>query len=79
MAPIGSTRLPGKVMVDMTGEPMLASVTNRVCQASKLDEAVVSTTTNPDDNLIVDLCEECDWLVFRCRQYGQTDSCYGEG
>ena len=37
-ARLGSTRLPGKVLLDLAGEPMLARVVNRVRRARRVDE-----------------------------------------
>jgi len=64
-ARMGATRLPGKVMMDLAGEPMLVRVVNRVRGACRLDDVVVATTTNRDDDPIVDLCRVRGWPVFR--------------
>jgi len=63
-ARMGSTRLPGKVLLDLAGEPMLARVVSRTKRASMLHEVVVATTTNPADERIVDLCTVNDWSCF---------------
>ena len=75
-ARMGSTRLPGKVMMDLAGEPMLVRVVNRVCRASELDEVIVATTTIPDDDRIVDLCRERGWPVFRGSEQDVLDRYY---
>ena len=51
-ARMGSTRLPGKVLMDLAGEPMLARVVNRVRRAVTLNEVVVAATTQPADEAI---------------------------
>ena len=61
----GSTRLPGKVLEDLMGQPMLACVVNRTRRAKKLDAVVVATTTQPVDDAIVGLCKERGWPFFR--------------
>jgi len=42
---MGSTRLPGKVLLDLAGVPMLARVVNRCRRAATLDDVLVATTT----------------------------------
>jgi spore coat polysaccharide biosynthesis protein SpsF len=64
-ARVGSTRLPGKVLLDLAGESMLARVVNRVSRAATLQEVVVATTTQTVDETIVRLCDERTWPCFR--------------
>lgn len=60
-----STRLPGKVLKDIRGEPMLARVVGRLSRSSLLDAVVVATTTRAADKPIVDLCGARGWHCFR--------------
>ena len=53
---MGSTRLPGKVLLDIAGEPMLARVLGRAGRAHTLGELVLATTTDHADDPIVELC-----------------------
>lgn len=46
----GSTRLPGKVLADLAGKPLVWHVYNRVSQAGLVDETLVAT----DDRRVVD-------------------------
>ena len=48
-ARMGSTRLPGKVLADIAGRPMLAHVIERAQRIAAVDEVVVATTTLPED------------------------------
>ena len=41
-ARVGSTRLPGKVMLDLAGRPVLEHVIRRVQACGRADETVVS-------------------------------------
>lgn len=68
-ARMGSTRLPGKVLRPLAGEPMLARCVGRLLHARTLDQVVVATTTRPEDDVIVELCEQRGWTWFR----GQCD------
>lgn len=53
-----SKRLPDKVLLDIGGKPMLQRVVQRTRQAKQLDEVIVATTTAPEDEAIVQLCQQ---------------------
>ncbi|HSB91264.1 MAG TPA: glycosyltransferase family protein [Anaerolineales bacterium] len=57
-ARMGSHRLPGKVLADIAGQPMLARVVARVKGARTLDEVVVATSQASEDDPIAELCRE---------------------
>jgi spore coat polysaccharide biosynthesis protein SpsF len=48
-----STRLPGKVLMDVTGRPMLVQQLRRLARCRQADEIVVATTTNATDDPVV--------------------------
>ncbi len=60
-----STRLPGKVLADLGGRPLLERVLERVRKAARLDDVWVATTTNAEDDPVVALCERLAVPVFR--------------
>jgi len=64
-ARMGSTRLPGKVMLPLLGEPVLSLVMRRAARARTLDAVVVATTTLPDDDAVVALAKREGWPVVR--------------
>jgi spore coat polysaccharide biosynthesis protein SpsF len=53
---MGSTRLPGKVLADIAGAPMLARVVDRARRARTLHALLVATTTDPSDDAVEGLC-----------------------
>jgi spore coat polysaccharide biosynthesis protein SpsF (cytidylyltransferase family) len=53
-ARMGSERLPGKVMLDIEGQTMLARVVRRVQQAKSIDDVVVATTSSKQDDVVAD-------------------------
>ena len=57
-ARMGSTRLPGKVLMDIAGTPMLSRVVERVSRAAHIDRTVVATSDLPADDRIARFCEE---------------------
>jgi len=62
---MSSTRLPGKVLLDLGGRPVLDRMIERVKHAKNVTETVVATTTDPSDDAIVALCEQLGTPVFR--------------
>jgi spore coat polysaccharide biosynthesis protein SpsF len=58
-ARMGSSRLPGKVLVDIGGMTMLARAVRQLRAASLIDEICVATTTADADD---PLAEAADWL-----------------
>jgi len=75
-ARMGSTRLPGKVMADIRGRPMLWHVVGRTRAAATLDEVVVATTTEAADDVIVALCRERGVDCFRGNEKDVLDRYY---
>ena len=47
---MGSTRLPGKVLMDLGGKTVLARVVRRLRRATRIDEIVVATTNSIADD-----------------------------
>jgi spore coat polysaccharide biosynthesis protein SpsF len=60
-----STRLPGKVLMDLAGRPLLERQLERLRRAATLSEIVVATTTNPTDDDVAALAEGFGAGVFR--------------
>jgi spore coat polysaccharide biosynthesis protein SpsF len=55
-ARMGSTRLPGKVLMDLGGETTLSRVVRRLLRAASLQEVAVATTGADKDKAIVEAC-----------------------
>lgn len=53
-ARMSSTRLPGKVMRPLLGEPMLGRQIERIRRAQRVDSLVVATSTDPADDVIAE-------------------------
>jgi len=75
-ARMGSSRLPGKVLLDLAGEPMLARVVHRVQRAETLDEVVIATTTEQADDALAALCTARGWPCFRGSEDDVLDRYY---
>lgn len=75
-ARMGSTRLPGKVLLDLAGEPMLARVVGRLSRAETVDQVVVATTVEPADRAVADLCVARGWPHTRGSEADVLDRYY---
>src|SRR3972149_4895658 len=75
-ARMGSTRLPGKVLCDLAGEPMLVRNVRRIQRAVTLDEVVIATTVRNDDDPIVHICAQNGWPFFRGSENDLLDRYY---
>ncbi|MCJ7583905.1 MAG: glycosyltransferase family protein [Anaerolineales bacterium] len=75
-ARMGATRLPGKVLHDIAGQPMLVRVVERTRRASLLDGFVVATTTEVQDDALYELCRERGYSCYRGEQQDVLDRYY---
>ncbi len=75
-ARIGSTRLPGKVLKELIGEPMLIHVHNRVSRSTLIDDVIIATTDQRQDDIIAELCREEKWLWYRGSENDVLDRYY---
>ncbi len=57
-ARMGSSRLPGKVLLDLAGRPVLWHAVSRVQKARLVDQVLVATTDQPVDEPIRQFCAE---------------------
>lgn len=75
-ARMGSTRLPGKVLMDIEGETVLSRVLRRLCRATLINDLLVATSDLPADDVIVDECRRCSVQVSRGDQDDVLDRYY---
>lgn len=61
----GSSRLPGKVLANLAGRPLLEYVVERLCAADPGWEVTVATTTAPADEAVVSCCRRLGIRSFR--------------
>ena len=64
-ARFNSTRLPGKVLMPILGEPMLGRLIERLKLARTVDEIVVATTDSPADEAVAATAERMGSHTFR--------------
>lgn len=60
-----STRLPGKVLMKVMGRPLLSYQIERLRFSKIIDKIIIATTTNKEDDPIVELCQKEDIIFYR--------------
>jgi len=75
-ARMGSTRLPGKVLKPILGQPMLWHIVQRVRWVPDLVEVVVATSNGPGDEPIRRFCREHGIALFAGSENDVLDRFY---
>ena len=57
-ARMGSTRLPGKVMMDLCGYPVIEHVVNRLRKSKYIDKLIIATSIDSNNQPIIDFCKQ---------------------
>jgi len=64
-ARITSQRLPSKVLMTILGRPMLELQIERILRCKKIDQLIVATSINQEDDPIDTLCKKMEISCFR--------------
>lgn len=64
-ARMGSTRLPGKVMMPLGGQPVLQWVVDALQRVKEIDEVVIATSILTQDDVIQDYCLDRGIICYR--------------
>ena len=64
-ARMGSSRLPGKILADLGGQPALRHVLDRLGSATRVESIVVATTRHRPDDAVEDFCKSFGYRCFR--------------
>lgn len=64
-ARMASTRLPGKVLKEVMGKPLLEYQIERLKRVKAADTLIIATTINQTDEPIIDLCNHLSVKYFR--------------
>ena len=73
---MASSRLPGKVLLDIAGQPMLARVYARTARATTVASSMVATTTDASDDPVAAFCGRHGIVCARGSQYDVLDRYY---
>ncbi|MCL4549645.1 MAG: glycosyltransferase family protein [Bacteroidetes bacterium] len=61
----GSTRLPGKILKNISGKPMLRHVVERLSFSKMTDQIIIATTDLPEDNIVEEFCIKNNYAFHR--------------
>lgn len=75
-ARMASSRLPGKILKDLGGQPVLAWVVERARRAAMIAEVVVATTDDPEDDQVASFCEKNSYSHTRGSMHDVLDRYY---
>lgn len=72
-ARMGSTRLPGKVMRPLCGQPMIGVVLRRLSRSSRVNRIVVATSAAPGNAPLAAYVRELGFTVFEGSEHDVLD------
>ncbi len=75
-ARMSSSRLPGKVLLDIAGKPMLQHVVERTKRAQTVDSVLVATTSDPSDDPIAAFAAALNVPCYRGSLHDVLDRYY---
>lgn len=64
-ARMGSTRLPGKILKEVQGKTLLEIQLERLKQSTYIQQVILATTTQAQDDSVVNLCKQLKIDVYR--------------
>jgi len=73
---MSSSRLPGKILADIAGQPMLRRVFMRTSRSATVTETIFATTTDPSDDPVAEYCDFSGIPFTRGRQFDVLDRYY---
>lgn len=82
-ARMGSHRLPGKILMDFVGKPLLGHIVDRLTGLRHRITAVMATSILPQDDVVEEFCQNYKIMCFRgsegnvLERYMQCASHYG--
>jgi spore coat polysaccharide biosynthesis protein SpsF len=73
---MSSSRLPGKILADIAGQPMLQRVFMRTSRAASVSQTLFATTTDPSDDPVAEYCDFSGIPFTRGNLYDVLDRYY---
>jgi spore coat polysaccharide biosynthesis protein SpsF len=73
---MNSSRLPGKILADIAGQPMLQRVFIRTSRSATVTETIFATTTDTSDDTVAEYCDFSGIPYTRGSQFDVLDRYY---
>jgi spore coat polysaccharide biosynthesis protein SpsF len=73
---MSSSRLPGKILADIAGQPMLQRVFIRTSRSASVSKTLFATTTDPSDDPVAEYCDFSGIPFTRGSQFDVLDRYY---
>lgn len=73
---MSSSRLPGKILADIAGQPMLQRVFIRTSRSASVSQTIFATTTDPTDDPVAEYCDFSGIPFMRGSQFDVLDRYY---
>jgi spore coat polysaccharide biosynthesis protein SpsF len=73
---MSSSRLPGKILADIVGQPMLQRVFVRTSRSASVSQTLFATTTDPTDDPVAEYCDFSGIPFTRGSLYDVLDRYY---
>ena len=73
---MGSTRLPGKVMLPLAGKPLIIRMQERISLSRYAGEIVIAITDDESDDQLFKLCKQNNLNIFRGHSLDLLDRHY---
>jgi len=73
---MSSSRLPGKILADIAGQPMLQRVFIRTSRSATVSQTLFATTTDPSDDPVAEYCDFSGIPFTRGSQFDVLDRYY---
>jgi len=73
---MSSSRLPGKILADIAGQPMLQRAFTRTSRSATVAETIFATTTDPSDDPVAEYCDFSGIPLRRGSHYDVLDRYY---
>lgn len=73
---MSSSRLPGKILADISGQPMLQRVFVRTSRSATVSETIFATTTDSTDDPVAEYCDFSGIPFTRGSQFDVLDRYY---
>jgi len=64
-ARMGSTRLPGKVLMEINGKPLIEILLNRLSKSNKIQKIIIATSIDKNNDPLVEKVNKIGFEVYR--------------